>query len=561
MKNRTYKTYNIINKFITNRNYSLSLSIFRVLFNLVFLYTLFFIYTSVNYEITAIAPKYLKILIIIEIFLSFFILFGYKYSKIKHTYVFLGISVQYFLFKNQAPVFALFFVNSFLLLQHLFLPLNVTFSIDKLLSNKPLKVQTVQNFNYYFPLFIMGLIYFDGGINKLFDSEWSLNAIYFFQLEYPSFIDPSLSDVGNNFITNFLISHTSLTKFLLTITVVYQLLFIGVIFLKYSIKKWFLLLGVMLHIGIIILFHFWIVSFAVLSLYFIAIPPKNIYKILIKLKKPLRSKQKIIVHFDTSCSVCTRYIYLLKIFDWVNNIKLIGKDLSNEKDIIVYINNDCFRGVHGFQQIFKYIFYFKPLYYLLKINFIYTFFSLLYNKFSIVRQNVTCKVSKPIPQGNYQAYKCFVLFNIFIAVLLRVLSGNNLTMVRNFSQITGIAPSLTVFLAGSNPPIVVAYVLKVNGKEMLPYKKREGALGGHIIYGKTFELAYNSRLKSYTPDDIQKFKYIHFLENIATKNIEICLKGYNFRYSSNSVNGLKQIKKERITQSKIIQCFPLDRHQ
>ena len=268
MKNVICKIDKLINAFITDKSYALSLSIFRVLFNLVFLYTLFFIYTSLNYEITAIDPKYLKILIIIEIFLSFFIIFGYNYSKIKYAYVFLGISVQYLLFKDQAPVFALFFVNSFLLLQHLFLPLNVTFSIDKLLSSKPLKVQTVQNFNYYFPLFIMGLIYFDGGINKLFDSEWSLNAIYFFQLEYPSFIDPSLSDVSNNFITNFLISHTGLTKFLLTITVVYQLLFIGVIFLQYSIKKWFLLLGVMLHIGIIILFHFWIVSFAVFSLYY-----------------------------------------------------------------------------------------------------------------------------------------------------------------------------------------------------------------------------------------------------------------------------------------------------
>ena len=552
-------TCNIINKFITNKNYALSLSIFRVLFNFIFLYTLFFIYTSVNYEITAISPKYLKILLIIEIFLSFFILFGYKYNQLKYLYVFLGISVQSLLFKEQAPVFALFFVNSFLLLQHLFLPLNVTFSIDKLLSNKPLKVQTIQNFNYYFPLFIMGLIYFDGGINKLFDSEWSCNAIYFFQLEYPSFIDPMLSDVSNNIVTNFLISHPILTKFLLTVTVVYQLLFIGVIFLKYSIKKWFLLLGVMLHVGIIILFHFWIVSFAVLSLYFIAIPPKNIYKILIKLKKSFKSKQKIIVHFDTSCSVCTRYIYLLKIFDWVNNIKLIGKDLSNEKDIIVYINNDCFRGIKGFQQIFKHITYFKPLYYLLKINSIYTLFSLMYNKFSIVRQNVQCKISQSIPQGNYQAYKYFVLLNIFIAILLRVLSGNNLTMLRNFSQITGIAPSLTVFLAGSNPPIVTAYLFRINGKEILPYKKREGFLGGHIIYGKTFELAYNSRMKSYTPDDIKKFKYIHFLENIPTKNIEICLKGYNFRYFANSVDELQQIKKERIMQSKIIQCFSLDK--
>lgn len=402
----------LINKFIREKSYALSLSIFRVLFNLLFLYTLFYIYASIDCEITGITPKYLKILVIIEIFLSFFVLFGYKYNTVKYAYVFLGISVQYLLFKNQAPVFALFFVNSFLLLQHLFLPLNITFSIDKLLSTKPLKVQTVQNFNYYFPLFIMGLIYLDGGINKLFDSEWSFNTIYFFQLEYPSFVDASLSDISNNFITNFLISHPGITKLLLMLTVVYQLFFIGVLFLRYTIKKWFLLLGVMLHVGIIVLFHFWIVSLAVISLYFIAIPPKHIYKILIRLKKPLKNKQKITVHFDTSCSVCTRYIYLIKIFDWVNNIRLIGKDLSNEKDIIVYINNDCYRGVHGFQQIFKHILYFKPLYYLLKINFIYTFSSLIYDKFSLIRQNVTCKVSKPIPQGNYQAYKYFVLFNI-----------------------------------------------------------------------------------------------------------------------------------------------------
>ena len=183
----------------------------------------------------------------------------------------------------------------------------------------------------------------------------------------------------------------------------------------------------------------------------------------------------------------------------------------------------------------------------------------MYNKFSIVRQNVQCKISQSIPQGNYQAYKYFVLLNIFIAILLRVLSGNNLTMLRNFSQITGIAPSLTVFLAGSNPPIVTAYLFRINGKEILPYKKREGFLGGHIIYGKTFELAYNSRMKSYSPDDIKKFKYIHFLENIPTKNIEICLKGYNFRYFANSVDELQQIKKERIMQSKIIQCFSLDK--
>lgn len=559
MKETGFKINNITSKFITKKSYALSLSIFRVLFNLLFLYTLFYIYDSIDYEITAITPRYLKLLVIIEIFLSFFIIFGYKYTKIKYLYVFLGISVQYLLFKNQAPVFALFFVNSFLLLQHLFLPLNVTFSIDKLLSDKPLQVQTIQNFNYYFPLFIMGLIYFDGGINKLFDSEWSFNAIYFFQLEYPSFIGPSLSDISNNFITDFLISHSNITKLLLMITVVYQLLFIGVIFLQYSIKKWFLLLGVMLHVGIIILFHFWIVSLAVISLYFIAIPPKNIYKILIKLKKSLKNRQKIIVHFDTSCCVCTRYIYLIKIFDWVNNIKLIGQNLSNEKNIIVYINNDCFRGVHGFQQIFKHTFYFKPLYYLLKINFIYRFFSLMYDKFSSMRQNVTCKLSQPISQGNYRAYKDFVLFNIFIAILLRVLSGNDLTKLRNFTQITGIAPSLTVFLAGSNPPITVAYVLKVHGKEIVPYKKREGFLGGHIIYGKTFELAYNSRLKSYTSDDIKKFKYIHFLENIPTKNIEICLKGYDFRYYANSVDELKQIKKERIIESKIIRCFPLDK--
>jgi len=542
---------------LEQKSFALSLGVFRVLFTLVFLWTLVFIYSAIDYEITAINPSLLKVLVVLEMLLAVFILFGYKYNLLRYIYVPLGLSVQFLLFKNQFPIFAIFFVNSFILMQHLFLPLNSALSVDKLLSVKSMKVTTVKNFNFFFPLFLMGLVYFDGGVNKLFDAEWGSQILYFFQLEYTSSVAQHLINLDDNFITNFFIAHPLLNGSLLYVTVVYQLFFIGVIFLDFEIKKWFFLIGVFLHIGIIVLFGFWIVSFAVLSLYTLGVPSRNFYRLFIRMRKALQQKRrKITVFYDLSCPVCSRYIFLLKIFDFLNHIKLIGRDLSEEKDIIVYIDAECYRGVEGFRILFKHIVYFKPLYLLLSLSVIKKIADTLYSKFASMRTTVSCPLPKELYAENYNDYKIFVLINILFAILLRFLPSTLLVPVRNFTQLSGIAPSLTIFLAGKNPSYVPAFFLRVKGEEILPYD-RKPTPSGHIIYLKTVELAYKGALPLYSEDDRKKFRYIHNLEDINDRDIEVCAKAYRFNYKSGNVVELRREKDKRVLESVVIKCKPL----
>lgn len=542
---------------IHSRKYSISLGIFRTLFNTLFLYTLFFIYIAIDNEVTAISPIYLKLLLTIEMFFSLFMIFGFKYDLVKIIYVPLGLMVQYFLFYNQTPVFALFFVNSFVLVQHLFLPLNSSFSVDKLLSKDNLKITTVKNYNYFFPLFLLGLVYFDGGMIKLFDSEWSSNAEYFFQLEYTFSISSNLQSFSDNFITNFLVSHPVINKLFLQLTVVYQLTFIGFVFLEYRIKKYFILIGLFLHFGIGIMFNFWIVSLAIVALYFLIIPPKNVYKILIKLRHLLRRKGKsIIVYYDSSCPSCSKYIFLLKIFDFTNRITLKPSALENEAEIIIDINRKRFYGVDGFQTLFGEIFYMKILYYLLKVKVIYKLAQHEYRKFASNRHKVSCEVVFSIPRGNYIYYRNFIFFSLYIALLLRFTSGDLLRYIRNFSQITGVVPSLTIFTAG-NPSYVSAYFLRVDSKEILPYNKKDSGYLGHILFTKSINNAIRESQLNYSQEQIEKFKKIHFLDDKESDKIELCLKRYDFRYFSPSIKALQEEKNRRVKDSKDIFCRKL----
>lgn len=364
---------------------ALALAIFRILFALVYLAFIAKLYV---HQLPLIEPNFHYVLAP-QIIITLFILVGYRYNLFRILFFLSTLYLMYLLDAlngHSINVPATFRILAVLNIFILFLPLNATLSIDKLLRGK-LSPTYIQNYNYTFVAIVLGLIYLDGAIYKSLDYyNWILHSDTYFLKVYLG----ANHYVNNNFFVDFLINHPRLAQIATLTTYLYQLSFIFIILFVKKLKPYLLILGIVLHSGMWLFFDFSYVVYFALLLYIPLIPNKFYYKLFSFFRK--KSKQEFTVIFDNNCQVCTRYTYLIKSFDFKNRIYIKGRDLSAENEILIYIHSKLYRGVEGFKHLFKHFLLTYPIYLLLCLRWVFDLANKAYLGFAKRRGSMQCKL-------------------------------------------------------------------------------------------------------------------------------------------------------------------------
>jgi len=369
------------------KSLSLSFAIFRILFSSIFIGFLIYLY----YLDIAVVENAFQYIIPLDLIFTLFILLGYRYNLFKILFFITNLLLLYFFHKinaqniyHPAITFRLLAILNFMIVV---LPLNATLSIDRVLSSS-LKPVYIYNYNYTFFIYVVALIYFDGAIYKSLDySNWLLHSDSYFLKIYLSANDY----IRDNILVDTLINHPTLAQIILIITYLYQLSFIFIVSFFKKLKITFFIIGIFIHIGMMLFFDFFYITLFTLIFYIPLLPNKFYYKLFGFFR---RKNIKIIVTYDNSCSSCSKYIKLLKSFDFSNKIFLVGQDLSKESEILINIEKTLYKGVNGFRELFKYFYLTYPLYLLLNINFIFKFATFLYTNFSKNRSKIVCTLKE-----------------------------------------------------------------------------------------------------------------------------------------------------------------------
>ena len=385
------------------------------------------------------------------------------------------------------------------------LPLNTTLSLDKLFSTKPFRVAYVKKYNYLFLAFVVGIIYLDGAIYKSLDFyNWIVHSDIYFLKIYLGAIDY----IRDNFIVDFILNHTLVAQIIVLSVYLYQLSFIFVVFFLTRIKIYFFIIGISLHLGMAIFFDFSFIVLFTLLFYIPLLPNRFYYKLFSFFR--IKKKKNIKVVYDGSCMVCTKYIKLLKLFDFNNKIFLYPKNLQNESEIYIYINNKSYKGVDGFKNLFKETKLLYMFYLLLKVGVIYKLALYLYRKFSEKRVVFNCKLN-----GNYISENNYILgIYIFISLfgLLLVKFKFFVKVYLFYAIFFGIYP-INVFIIRSDK----------------------------AVYHTSFYFEDKFNKKVYINDYSKKSKYIKYYLNNNYKNIN--QKKYAKILKSNYLKICKERKK------------------
>jgi len=516
---------------------SLSLSVFRVIFSIVYISFLFYLYLLKSYLLL---PTFQYILPF-EIFVTFFILFGYKYNIFKYIFFIVNVYVLYQLFLlNNLNIYTYAITFRFVAIFNILiviLPLNATLSIDKLLSKKT-NIVTIHRYNYTFFAVLVSLIYLDGAIYKSLNYQtWIIDSDMFF---YKVYFDCN-DYIRDNFIVDFILNHPTVAQILTLTTYFYQLSFIFVIFLFKKIKKYFLFLGFLLHFGMGIFFDFSYVVLFTLLFYIPLINSRVYYKIFAFFRtKP----KKIRVVYDNSCHICSNYIYLIKSFDFSNKISLVGKNLSNYNEIIVHIGKDKYLGVEGFKYIFKNIIFYYPFY--LTLTLFYKSFNDIYLYIAKKRKNFKCNLSKDYIKQS----KAILILYISISIIgltndrLHIISSKYYLYLSAFS---GTIYPVNVFIIREKKYIKLNYfyiedsnknkifLTKIGNKELKYFYENVKSFSNYNrydqnqIYDATFnfkELKYTDmflllHFKKGLKNDIFKDRFLKVLK-LENENLKLC---------------------------------------
>lgn len=283
----------------------------------------------------------------------------------------------------------------------MFMPVSRCLSLDRLFvklkySNTTFQYnpsKNVRQFYYYVVPFLgLGIVYLDSVFYKVVTPMW-YNGLGSW---LPSSI-PMMTHTNSSFLLN----QEWLIKTVGWLTIVFELIFTFVFFKK----KWrwpILVIGLILHVGILIEFPIPWFALTACCIY-ILIVPVHIWKSVFTRKEDVKST--LTIYYDAECPLCVRTKIAVSHFNAKNKIafKTVQLDAANSAELSsidqVTLLNDIhsvdskgrvFNGIDTYIQILSRIWYFVPLSLLLRFPGIYALAKKIYSYVAKNRTSVRC---------------------------------------------------------------------------------------------------------------------------------------------------------------------------
>ena len=252
----------------------------------------------------------------------------------------------------------------------IFIPVSNNFSIDRLLnkikySNTTFQYKPttkVKQFYYFIIPFVgLGIVYLDSVFYKIVTPMWYEGLGTWL---------PSSLPMITHFDTSFFLNNEWVSKGLGWLTILFEGLFIFVFFRT----KWRLpcaIIGILLHLGILVAFPIPWFALTAVSVYILLIP-LSYWKIF----NGRREHYSLNVYYDAECPLCVRTKITIKHFDYFNKVNFktvqvnaakneLLKNIEEEKLLLDIHSTDLkgnvYNGIDTYIQIFKRIWFLKPL--------------------------------------------------------------------------------------------------------------------------------------------------------------------------------------------------------
>lgn len=419
----------ILDKHLNRRYSALSFGVYRVIFM-----SFYFIALNAMLQLqyfSIIEISIFDLLISIQVVLAFLMLIGLWVNKIRIPFFILNLLlINSYIGTISYGDIVITNINIVMLL---LLPVSKTLSVDSVLDRSSSGLTTRSN--YYFLLLSVSILYLTGGIFKITNELWTTKSEHFFEFFKYTELYSSES------ILNFFIMNPMITKLALTVTIIYQLLFIVVSFTRYK-YLWFAL-GAALHTGVYVIYDVEYLTLVTLALYLPLIPPRYYYKAFALVRGKKHRKVCSVVYYDNGCLICRKYIYLVRLFDLKGRIKLKGRDLGDTNEIIIAVKGVEYRGVMGFTKLFETVWYFYPAYLLLKVTFIFDIADSLYKRIANNRQ----RTSQCVLKDNGATTRGVLLGQVLYLLVGIVMTAETITLVSSTDHKGLLSPMQTTVAA------------------------------------------------------------------------------------------------------------------
>ena len=254
----------------------------------------------------------------------------------------------------------------------LFIPISRVFSLDSLLKKlkytnigRNYKIdRKVLEINYLILVFAaVGLVYFDSIFQKLSNSMWLDGLGMWLPSSLPM---ATLND------TSFILNQEGLVKFLGYLVIVFETVFIFLLWFRKARIPLFLL-GVFFHTGILIVYPIPWFALTAIVVYLLLIPQK----FWLRISEVFKSKNtSFSFYYDAECPLCNKVVVLINHFDVFKKIncvtvqihanqELAFKNIS-ESDLLISIHGvdrkgRVYVGYDSYIQLLKHLIYTYPL--------------------------------------------------------------------------------------------------------------------------------------------------------------------------------------------------------
>jgi len=462
------KFHSTIEKLYNKEIDGTGLAIFRIAYSTVFLLEiiqLFFFRHLIFDSIPYLKPGSIDVTIPLLLWMGciLFIIFGFftrSAAAINYIFslVFVG-SITTF----EYHMFYAYMGMNFLLV---FLPVSRCWSLDRLVEklkyssprfiyNPP---TTVSVLAYYTPVLVgVGFVYFDSIFFKLTSYYWMSGLGMWVPASLPMITHAD---------TSFLMNQEWLSKLMGYTTLVFEAVFIFLFwFKKYRVPL--LIVGVLLHIGILIEFPIPLFALGVLSIYILMVPV-SWWK---KLKFNFAAREpKLKFYYDSECPLCIRAMIVIKHLDFRKRIQLLPVQGTWEQDpalagmdeqtllLNIYsVDNKgrVYSGLDTYIKVLANIFYLVPLSWILRLPGIYQIGRKLYNYVALNRTTERCTEDNcgyipPQPivkEGNIKLLQNYSLANLKVSVavvgiiflsLLQLNTTYNSALILKFRNVSGL---------------------------------------------------------------------------------------------------------------------------
>lgn len=380
----------------------LGIAIFRIVYSLILFaevcqlfYFRHLVYDSVPYlqegPIDPSIPLFLWAVVVVMILFGAFTRIA-TFANYIFSLVFIGTITSY-----EYHMFYAWMGINFLLI---FLPISNCLSIDSLrlkLKYSSTKFQLipskdVSSLAYIIPVFIgIGFVYFDSIFYKSTSHLW-LNGLGMWL--------PASLPMVSHFHGVLLLNNELLMKCLGYLTFLFELTFIFLFWFK-KFRLPLLIIGVGLHIGILIEFPIPWFALGVISIYLLMVPLNFWKKLMIRKARHPQLK----FFYDAECPLCIRTKIVIEHFDIRTRIKFLSiqgnagleNALSTISEHELYYNihsidrkGRVYSGIDTYLQVFKYIWFLKPMFYFIKVPGIYMLSKSVYNYVAVNRTTERC---------------------------------------------------------------------------------------------------------------------------------------------------------------------------